>query len=545
MTEAKALYENEQIKKLVPLNTLPESVLRDLLMLTEIEKAFKGAFLFQAGDIDQENVYLLSGEVALLDAKREVDRIQSPSEVARFPLSHQFPRKYSARATRAVSFIRIDNRKLSVMLSRSQIAGYKVEELDTGEPGDWMDQLLGSRVVQMMPTANIQEVLRHMEKVDLGKGNVVFNQGDEGDFYYFISEGRCRLTRVAEPGGESEEIAQLGPGDSFGEDALLSGSPRSCTISMLSDGVLLRLSKENFLDLVKKPLSRSYSYGAAKLEVSAGATWLDVRPAAAHDKAHLPGSINLPFDLLRYQMSSLDVDREYVVYCADAGLSSAAAYLLAERGFKVAVLKRGLNAVLPRDLVSGRAKAPGRSREALLEEQETYSPQDTHDEEAAPPLADRQPPATDKVKGDAPEKLLEAERRRAEDLARLVDDQAAHWRERERGYLETISELEHMLAAAQSAAPKVEPTRASASDDSALSRALQKAEEKLAALTKEYEESEELHAQETDEMHRLWEKRLGKLEAQLAEQQNQLREALREKEEAELKLSALREQGGG
>ena len=154
MAEPSALYKNHQIKQLVPLNTLPEQQLCDLLRMTEVEKAFKGDFLFRAGDIDQQNIYLLSGEVGLFEGEREVDRISSEVEEARFPLSHQFPRKYSGRATQAVSFVRIDNRKLSASLSRSQMAGYKVEELDTGDPGDWMDQLLGSRVVQMMPTAN-------------------------------------------------------------------------------------------------------------------------------------------------------------------------------------------------------------------------------------------------------------------------------------------------------------------------------------------------------------------------------------------------------
>ena len=138
----------------------------------------------------------------------------------------------------------------SATRSRSSASGYEVEEVALGESDDWMEQLLGSRVMHLMPNANLQEVLRKMEQVELAQGEEVFHQGDEGDYYYFINRGRCGLTR-SEGDGEEIEIAQLGPGESFGEDALLSGSPRSCSIRMLSDGVLIRLSKENFDQLIK------------------------------------------------------------------------------------------------------------------------------------------------------------------------------------------------------------------------------------------------------------------------------------------------------
>ena len=224
MSVAHHLKESDRIRSLVPLNTLSEVQFEELLDKVRIERIQPDGLLFDAGDVDQQNVYLLSGKVALLDGKREVDRVSAETELARFPLAHQFPRKHAGRALGGVTCLRVDNRVLSEMLSRNSASGYEVEEVALGESDDWMEQLLGSRVMHLMPNANLQEVLRKMEQVELAQGEEVFHQGDGGDYYYFINRGRCRLTR-SEDGGEEIEIAQLGPGDSFGEDALLSGSP--------------------------------------------------------------------------------------------------------------------------------------------------------------------------------------------------------------------------------------------------------------------------------------------------------------------------------
>lgn len=201
MSVARNLGESDRIRSLVPLNTLTEDEFEELLNQVSIERIRPGGLLFEAGDVDQHNVYLLSGKVALLDGGCEVDRVNAESELARFPLAHQFPRKHAGRALGGVTCLRVDNRVLSEMLSRRSASGYEVEELAFGESDDWMEQLLGSRVMHLMPNANLQEVLRKMERVELAAGKEVFHQGNEGDYYYFINRGRCGLTRSEGGGG--------------------------------------------------------------------------------------------------------------------------------------------------------------------------------------------------------------------------------------------------------------------------------------------------------------------------------------------------------
>ena len=61
----------------------------------------------------------------------------------------------------------------------------------------------------------------------LQPGDVVIKQGDEGDYFYVIVKGRCVVTRETPLNKEGIKLAELGIGDTFGEEALI--SERSAT----------------------------------------------------------------------------------------------------------------------------------------------------------------------------------------------------------------------------------------------------------------------------------------------------------------------------
>ena len=347
----------QMLKKLVPLNLLSDDDLEQLLQTASFNKDSAGAYLFRQGDTDYHNVYLLSGQVALLDKMREVDRVVAGSDTARFPLAHQIPRKNSARAIGRVEYVCIDNRKLSELLVRSNEDDYKVTDINAAVTDDWMAQLLQSKVFQQIPAANIQGVIMRMEEVTVKRGQNVIEQGGEGDYFYLIHQGQCAVLRRAEGEKEPVELARLGPGDSFGEEALLSDSPRNSTVCMLTKGILLRLAKEDFIEFVKRPLAVGVSYTEAVSQVNNGAVWLDVRPPEDYAKGRIGNSVSLPLNTLRYQARNLASDQHYVICCDDGQLSATAAFLLTDRGYSVSVLEGGLRSapknILVREEVKG------------------------------------------------------------------------------------------------------------------------------------------------------------------------------------------------
>ncbi|MCB1792480.1 MAG: cyclic nucleotide-binding domain-containing protein, partial [Gammaproteobacteria bacterium] len=341
MSQAASSEEQQSLRALVPLHTLSDEALDELLDKVSVETVSKGQMLFREGDTDQQHVYLVAGRVALLSGKSVVERVEAGSETARFPLAHQLPRNYSVRAETRLRITRIDSRMISDLLARSQTIDYQVSDFEDSGDGDWMSLLLQSRVLQQVPAANIQRVMMSVEQVEVAKGEDLVRQGDPGDYYYMLTSGRAVVRRDNDDGKGPVELATLGAGDAFGEEALLAETPRNSTVTMLNDGMILRLSKENFLQLIQNPLLEQLNLAAASKKIADGAIWLDLRTSEEFDGSHLDGAINLPFESLRYQSESLSPDRHYVVYSSTGARAMSGAFLLAERGFELSVLADG------------------------------------------------------------------------------------------------------------------------------------------------------------------------------------------------------------
>ena len=82
-----------------------------------------------------------------------------------------------------------------------------------------------------------------LDQVAVPAGRVVFRQGDEGEHMYFVLEGEAHMDRGA------IEVARLGPGDQFGEVAILGQRARTATVQADTVMRLARLSRSRFVSL--------------------------------------------------------------------------------------------------------------------------------------------------------------------------------------------------------------------------------------------------------------------------------------------------------
>ncbi|MGQ0569168.1 MAG: Crp/Fnr family transcriptional regulator [Armatimonadota bacterium] len=85
----------------------------------------------------------------------------------------------------------------------------------------------------------------HLRRRAFRRDTIIFHKDQAGDALYIVESGRLRIFLPAE-GGEEFTIDVLGPGDVFGEMALLDGLPRSASAVTLEDSVLHTLSREEF-----------------------------------------------------------------------------------------------------------------------------------------------------------------------------------------------------------------------------------------------------------------------------------------------------------
>jgi rhodanese-related sulfurtransferase len=212
---------------------------------------------------------------------------------------------------------------------------------------DWMTALLRLPIFQCLPPANLQKILMGLEALHLKQGEVILDQGSEGDYYYLIRNGQCLLTRKPSPYAKEIKLGQLTTGDTFGEDALISGATRELTITALTDISLLRLDKKRFLTLIKEPSLKFVNHLEMQESMRQGATLLDVRSPDDYEAHHLDDSINAPFFSLRMQLKTLNRDKSFIVVCGDGKISEAAAFLLLKHEIEAKILKGGMAGIIP------------------------------------------------------------------------------------------------------------------------------------------------------------------------------------------------------
>ncbi len=335
-----------QLGQFTPFNALKPNNLTKLLDNIEIREASPGQALFNKGDTAKRTMYLLSGTITVRDGDHIVGTMDGGTDKARNPIAPVLPRQVSAIATDRVRFFSIDSELLDVTLTLDQTGIYEVgdfsSELNDAE-GDWMSALLQTKTFQLIPPQNIQMIFQRLKRVDYKAGHVVIRQGSKGDHFYIIRSGRCMVTRETPANANNIDLADLGVGATFGEEALISDEPRNATITMLTDGTLMQLGRDDFQSLLNEPMIVSLSPEDADEAISHGGKWLDVRIPSEFNAFSKANATNLPLYLLRHKLDALDRKTPYVVYCDTGRRSAAAAFILNQRGFETAVLKGGLN----------------------------------------------------------------------------------------------------------------------------------------------------------------------------------------------------------
>ncbi len=339
----------QQLKLFSPLDGLKRENLGAMTRKAVLEEFVGGRYLFKGGERDKRTFFLLDGEIELLNQDKLVRVIRSGTDEARHALAPVLPRRLSARCRGAVKCITIDSDLLDVMLTWDQTGSYEVNDLrkaaaaEEPDADDWMTMMLQNKALHKIPPANLQAVFMRMERIHQRKGNVVIKQGEAGDYFYVLIDGTAEVVRETPMReGNGIKLAEIKPGDTFGEEALISGAKRNATITMLSDGALMRLGKEDFQKLLNEPMLSWVSYDRARRIVADGGNWLDVRLPAEFQHGSEKDALNIPLYFIRFKMHQLDKKTRYVVCCDTARRSSAAAYILCEHGYDAYVLKGGL-----------------------------------------------------------------------------------------------------------------------------------------------------------------------------------------------------------
>ena len=105
--------------------------------------------------------------------------------------------------------------------------------------------LAGSELLAPLGVEGQRVLAERSREVVFGDGERVFGAGDEGDRCYLVLSGGARML-----GDDGEVVARIGPGEIFGEGALLTGTPRSATMAAEGDTVLLEIGRAAFREVL-------------------------------------------------------------------------------------------------------------------------------------------------------------------------------------------------------------------------------------------------------------------------------------------------------
>ena len=262
MAAAANIVDKRVLRSLVPANALNAENFQELSSKARIEDIPAGRLLFKKGEMDRKTVYVLTGEVEL-SGEGITNVVKGGSAEGLQPLANTQPRQMTAKTRSNCTITRVDSDLLDILLTWDQLSGIEVSDItlteevivddEEGSGGDWMTRILQSKVFLRIPPANIQAMFMRLQEMPVSAEQEIIKQGDEGDYYYIISRGKCKVTRKS-ASGSNVTLAELSDGDAFGEEALLSESTRNATITMVNDGLLMRLSKSDFEELLKAPM---------------------------------------------------------------------------------------------------------------------------------------------------------------------------------------------------------------------------------------------------------------------------------------------------
>jgi CRP-like cAMP-binding protein len=339
--------ESEKLQKLYPLESMRPEHLEALSKEAVSEECGRGQVLFQAGDTDDDTIYLLSGEVRGDYPDGRVKTIQSDALQSRYPLGDLQPRKFTATViSLTATIVRLDRRFTEKVIAWDQLS--KSETFKNYEPisdsNRWVFRLLQSKAIRKLPTGNIERMFTRFEEMPVDEGQTIIREGDDGDFFYVIKDGAASVSQSLEQG--DSVVAYLVRGDSFGEDALLSNAPRNATVRMMKPGRLMRLSKADFGELLKQPLVEWVTPGKASIIVMQGGGIIDVRTQEEFGERAIKGAVNMPLARLREYAQALDKTKKYICYCNSGERSAAAAFVLSKMGIDAVSLQGGLSAMV-------------------------------------------------------------------------------------------------------------------------------------------------------------------------------------------------------
>lgn len=343
MASASPAVEMPDLGQFTPLNRLTPEQTAVLLSASTIERVPPGRRLFSIGDPDRRLLFLLSGQLALVSPEKTTTMLKAATSAAEAAIADAQPRKATALARTSVTVLCVDRQLLAELLRQNgDDSACAAAPSEVPPPELNLGPIFASPLFARLPGHHLQVLMNRMSIVEVRAGEQIVRAGDDSACYHIIESGRFTVSHRRQRKARDTVIGELGPGEGFGESALIANQPHDVSVTALEDGRLLRFSKGEFLTLVVRPcvnwISRS-DIGERQLR---GDMLIDIRSPKAHARNKPADSINIPLGILRRCAQILDRQRRYIICGDNVKTCATAAFMLAQQGLEVLMLDESL-----------------------------------------------------------------------------------------------------------------------------------------------------------------------------------------------------------
>lgn len=208
---------------------------RLLIDAMQLDSVSEGTVIIQQGDIGDYFYLVEEGTVSFVVNEHNVGQCTRGASFGELALLYNCPRAATCIANTDSRLWKVDQKTFKYMLANNQSSQEKdIQVVLRKVPflADLEDQTL-TKITDALTTVTFTE------------GKRIINKGDVGEVFYILRDGEVKVHDIGF--GESQHVDQvLGPGDYFGERALLTGEPRAANITASSNCSTLCLSRENF-----------------------------------------------------------------------------------------------------------------------------------------------------------------------------------------------------------------------------------------------------------------------------------------------------------
>jgi cAMP-dependent protein kinase regulator len=225
---------------------LPQPRLLEMARLMSAQDVARGEEVVHQGERGQRFYLVAGGAFEVLVDGQPVLRLGRGDYFGERALLHDAPRAATVVAVEPGRVFVLDQSAFDVLLASDLAAR---ERLTAAL--DFREEIAAMPLLRDLAPAEQDVLLAHLQPVSLVPGEAVIRQGEPGQRFYVVRSGAVEVER------DGQVLARLGPGEAFGEIALLLDVPRTATVIAVEPTELLALEASDFRDVLGGYLGRA------------------------------------------------------------------------------------------------------------------------------------------------------------------------------------------------------------------------------------------------------------------------------------------------